>query len=61
MGLYKIKDNYIRFWFKFVYPYKSYIESEHIDFVLDKIKEGFIKIMLRMCMRIFAKINIFLS
>ncbi|MFR2187600.1 MAG: DUF234 domain-containing protein [Ruminococcus sp.] len=43
MGLYKIKDNYIRFWFKFVYPYKSYIESEHIDFVLDKIKEGFIK------------------
>lgn len=43
MGLYKIKDNYIRFWFKFVYPYKSYIESEHIDFVLDKIREGFIK------------------
>ena len=38
-----IKDNYIRFWFKFVYPYKSYIESEHIDFALDKIKEGFIK------------------
>lgn len=38
-----IKDNYIRFWFKFVYPYKSYIESEYIDFVLDKIREGFIK------------------
>lgn len=43
MGLYKIKDNYIRFWFRFVYPYKSYIESEQIDFVLSKIKQGFIK------------------
>lgn len=42
-GLYKIKDNYIRFWFKFVYPHKSYIESEHTEFVMEKIKEGFVK------------------
>ena len=26
-GLYKIKDNYIRFWFAFVYPNRSFIES----------------------------------
>ena len=43
MGLYKIKDNYIKFWFKFIYPYKSYIETDHTDFVMDKIKENFIK------------------
>lgn len=42
MGLYKIKDNYIRFWFKFIYPYKSYIETDNTDFVLNKIKAGFI-------------------
>lgn len=43
MGLYKIKDNYIRFWFKFIYPYRSYIETDHLAFVSDKIRDGFIK------------------
>ena len=43
MGLYKIKDNYIKFWFKFIYPYRSYIETGHTGFVTDKIKESFIK------------------
>ncbi len=43
MGLYKIKDNYIRFWFKFIYPYRSYIETDHIGFVMDKISDSFIK------------------
>lgn len=42
MGLYKIKDNYLRFWFLFIYPYKSFIETDHKDFVLDKIKKGFV-------------------
>lgn len=42
MGLYKIKDNYLRFWFLFIYPYKSFIETDHKDFVLDKIRKGFI-------------------
>lgn len=42
MGLYKIKDNYIRFWFKFIYPNKSYLESNYVDFVMKKIKESFI-------------------
>ena len=42
MGLYKIKDNYIKFWFKFIYPHKALIETDHTDFVIDKIKKGFI-------------------
>ena len=42
MGLYKIKDNYIRFWFRFIYPYRSYIEMDNTDFVMQKIKAGFI-------------------
>lgn len=38
-GLYRIKDNYIAFWFRFVYPYLSFIESDHQDYVLNKIRE----------------------
>lgn len=41
-GLYFINDNFIEFWFKFVYPYRSYIELDEIDFVMDKIKRSFI-------------------
>lgn len=42
MGLYKIKDNYIKFWFKFIYPYRTYIEMDNTDFVMDKIKKSFV-------------------
>lgn len=41
-GLYKIKDNYIRFWFQFVYPNKSFIESGHADLAMRKIQANFI-------------------
>lgn len=41
-GLYKIKDNYLSFWFRFVYPYRSYIESGHTDLVMDRIRDNFI-------------------
>lgn len=37
-GLYKIKDNYIRFWFAFIYPNMSFIESGNSDFVMRKIR-----------------------
>jgi len=40
-GLYFIKDHFFRFWFRYVQPYKSYIEMENKKFVLDKIKESF--------------------
>jgi AAA+ ATPase superfamily predicted ATPase len=42
-GLYKIKDNYLRFWFAFVYPNMSFIESGHSNIALNKIKESLIK------------------
>ena len=41
-GLYKIKDNYLRFWFAFIYPNRGFIESGNESFVLDKIQKGFI-------------------
>lgn len=41
-GLYKIKDNYIRFWFAFVYPNRSFIESGNSPIVMDKIRKGLI-------------------
>lgn len=42
-GLYKIKDNYLRFWFAFIYPNLSFIESGNGDIVMSKIRKGFIR------------------
>ena len=41
-GLYKIKDNYLRFWFAFVYPNMSFIESGHSELVMNKIRSNLI-------------------
>jgi uncharacterized protein len=40
-GLYFIKDHFFRFWFRYVMPYRSYIEMENRSFVLKKLKESF--------------------
>lgn len=40
-GLYRIKDNFIRFWFRFVYPYRHYLEMDNLEFVIKKIKQNF--------------------
>ena len=40
-GLYKIRDNYFRFWFRFIYPNIDQIEMGNTDFVIEKIKEHF--------------------
>ena len=42
-GLYKIKDNYLRFWFAFVYPNMSFIESGHSRIVMSKIRNSLVK------------------
>lgn len=42
-GLYKIKDNYLRFWFAFVYPNMSFIESGHGSVVMNKIRKSLVK------------------
>ena len=36
-GLYKIADNYIKFWFRFVLPNRSLIESGNADLVYEEI------------------------
>ena len=41
-GLYKIKDNYLRFWFAFVYPNMSFIESGNDRIVMNKIKKNLV-------------------
>ena len=41
-GLYFLRDNFIAFWFRFVFPYRSQIEMQHVDYVLEKLHEGFI-------------------
>jgi len=41
-GLYKIIDPFFRFWFRFAYPNRGFLEEEEIDFVLrEKIKPNF--------------------
>ncbi len=40
-GLYFIKDNFFRFWFSYVLPYKSQLEIGNTQYVLKKIKENF--------------------
>ena len=42
-GLYKIKDNYLRFWFAFVYPNMSFVESGHSRIVMDKIRKSLVR------------------
>lgn len=39
-GLYRIKDNFFRFWFRFVLPQMSYIELENYDLVLENIRQN---------------------
>ena len=68
MGLYKIKDNFINFWFKFVYPNRSYLESGYTDVVMNKLKNSFIsnhaafvyeEICRNVCMRKMAAEDVF--
>ncbi len=39
--LYKIKDNFFNFWFRFVYPNKSLLELENLNEVLESVKREF--------------------
>ena len=42
-GLYFISDNFIRFWFRYVYPYKGELELDNMQIVLDEINKDFIE------------------
>ncbi len=37
-ALYKMNDNFFKFWFRYVYPYKSAIEMDNIDSLIEKIR-----------------------
>lgn len=41
-GLYSIKDNFILFWFKFIYPNLSFIETGNKELAMKKIKANLI-------------------
>ncbi len=41
-GLYYLRDHFIEFWFKFIYPNRSYLEIGNIEYVAKKIEENFI-------------------
>lgn len=41
-GLYFIKDNFIEFWFKFIFPYRDLLELENKELVIAQIKARFI-------------------
>lgn len=40
-GLYRLCDNYFRFWFQYVFPYSSDLEIQRFDEVLRKFHESF--------------------
>ena len=42
-GLYFISDNFIRFWFRYVYPYKGELELDNQQIVLDELEKDFIQ------------------
>jgi AAA+ ATPase superfamily predicted ATPase len=41
-GLYFISDNYVRFWFKYVYPFKSELDLENLQRAQENIEKHFI-------------------
>lgn len=41
-GLYIMRDIFMRFWFKFVFPYKGELELDNLNFVTEKLSEHFI-------------------
>jgi hypothetical protein len=41
-SLYQIKDNFLRFWFRFVFPERARLEMGQSDYVLEKIKTHFV-------------------
>ncbi len=41
-GLYQIRDNFLRFWFQFIYPNRSYLEMGHSEVVLRRLKQNFV-------------------
>lgn len=41
-GLYFVSDNFMRFWFRYVYPYKGELELDNMQIVMDEMKKDFV-------------------
>ncbi len=41
-GQYQIRDIFLRFWFKFIYPNRSYLEMSHSDVVMNRLSKNFV-------------------
>lgn len=41
-GLYFISDNFMRFWFRYVYPYKGELELDNRQIVLEELERNFV-------------------
>ena len=60
-GLYFISDNFLRFWFRYVYPYKGELEIDNMQISLDELdkdfKEKFLAFAYKdICKEIFARL-----
>lgn len=60
-GLYYISDTFMDFWFRFVYPFRSELELDNIDYVMDKLNANFIDnhvsfIYEKVCTEIFVQL-----
>lgn len=42
-GLYFISDSFMRFWFRYVSPYKGELELDNTQIVLEEIKKDFVE------------------
>lgn len=60
-GLYFISDNFVRFWFRYVYPYKGELELDNQQIALDELDKDFVQKFLAfayedICKDIFASL-----
>lgn len=60
-AIYRIKDNFFRFWFRYVYPNKSDIEIDNLDIIFEKISRDLNSFIGRsfedVCKEILLKLN----
>ncbi|MFA5528945.1 MAG: ATP-binding protein, partial [Peptostreptococcales bacterium] len=60
-GLYFISDNFVRFWFRYVYPYKGELELDNTQIVINEIGKDFVQKFVAfsyedICKSIFAEL-----
>lgn len=60
-GLYFISDNFLRFWFRYVYPYKGELELDNTQISLDELDKDFKEKLVAfayedICKEIFARL-----